>query len=63
MSSATLVHKSNQMKKIMNKKEFIEKNVLPTQTKETIIKYLQGEVDFDDDYLQEVANTHEVIIK
>lgn len=62
MSSATLVHKSNQMKKIMNKKEFIEKNVLPTQTKETIIKYLQGEVDFDDDYLQEVADIHEVII-
>ena len=50
------------MKKIMNKKEFIEKNVLPTQPKKTIIGYLQGEVEFDDDYLQEVADIHEVII-
>lgn len=62
MSSATLVHKSNQMKKVMNKKDFIDKHILPMESKETIIGYLQGEVDFDDDYLQEVADIHEVII-
>jgi len=46
----------------MNKKDFIDKHILPMESKETIIGYLQGEVDFDENYLQEVANEHEVII-
>ena len=62
MSSATLVHKSNQMKKIMNKRDFIDKHILPMKSKETIIAYIQGERKFDEDYLKEVADIHEVII-
>tara|TARA_R110002020_G_scaffold273096_4_gene488109 strand:- start:1159 stop:1761 length:603 start_codon:yes stop_codon:yes gene_type:complete len=54
--------KPKQMKKLMNKKEFIDKHVLPNESKETIIGYLQGEVDFDEDYLQEIADKHKVII-
>lgn len=47
----------------MNKKDFIDKHIFPMESKETIIGYLQGEVDFDEDYLQEVADEHEIIIK
>jgi len=50
------------MKNIMNKKDFIDKHILPSMTKRTIIRYLQGEVDFDEDFLREVADRHEVII-
>lgn len=50
------------MKKVMNKKDFIDKHILPMESKDTIIGYLQGEVDFDEDYLKEVADEHELII-
>ena len=46
----------------MNRKDFIDKHILPMKSKETIIGYLQGKVKFDEDYLQEVADEHEVII-
>lgn len=46
----------------MNKKDFIDKHILPMKSKETIIAYIQGERKFDEEYLQEVADIHEVII-
>ena len=57
------MEKQIEMKKIINKKDFIDKHILPMESKDTIIGYLQGEVDFDEDYLQEVADEHELIIK
>jgi len=50
------------MKEIMNKKDFIDTYILPMESKETIIAYLQGEADFDEDYMQEIADRHELII-
>ena len=41
------------MKKVMNKKDFIDKHILPMESKETIIGYLQGEVDFDENFRRE----------
>ncbi len=50
------------MKKIMNKNDFIDKYILPMESKDTVIAYLRGEADFDEDYMQEIADRHELII-
>jgi len=47
----------------ISKEEFIDKYILPNESKETIILYLQGEVDFDEEYLKEIAEWNKIIIK
>ena len=51
------------MTKIMNREDFIDKYILPMESKDTVIAYLRGEADFDEDYLQEIADSQELIIK
>ena len=46
----------------MRRKQFIEKYIFPWETQETIIKYLNGEIDYDEEYVQEVANDNNIKI-
>ena len=50
------------MKKIMYKKEFIDIYILPNESHNTIVEYMQGSIDFDDEFLNEVAQENDVKI-
>jgi len=59
------------MNKIMGKEiwhrisydNFVEDYILPSEDHETREKYYKGTLDFDDDYIVEVANHNNLIIK
>jgi hypothetical protein len=47
----------------MKRKDFIKTYILPYEEDSSIIKYLEGSMDYDDDYLEEVASNINVKIK
>ena len=44
------------MNTIKNKKQYIQKYILPNESNETILGYLNGCIDYDIDYLEEHIN-------
>jgi len=46
----------------MEREEFIASYIFPWETQETILKYLNGEIDYDEEYIKEVANDNNIII-
>ncbi len=46
----------------MKRKDFINKYILPNEEHSLIIKYLDGSMDYDDDYLNEIANDNNIKI-
>lgn len=49
--------------KIMNREELITSHILPYETQDTIIKYLKGEIDYDEEFITEVALANNITIK
>ena len=49
--------------KTMSKEEFIDKYILPNESEKNIIEYERGNIEFDEDYLQEIAEWNKIIIK
>ena len=47
----------------MERKEFIKQHILPYEDAETKVDYYEGRIDFDDDYLEEVATSKNIKIK
>ena len=44
----------------MTEKELISKYVLPSECKESILLYMEGNLGYDEDYLQEVADHNDI---
>ncbi len=47
----------------MKRKKFIKEYILPYENQNLIIEYLEGSMDYDDDYLDEIANNNNIKIK
>ena len=47
----------------MTRKEFIKKHILPYEDDGTKVDFYEGRIDFDDDYLEEVATSKNIKIK
>jgi len=48
---------------IMEREELITSHILPYETQDTIIKYLKGEIDYDEEFITEVALANNITIK
>tara|TARA_R110000822_G_scaffold99790_8_gene224886 strand:+ start:60 stop:203 length:144 start_codon:yes stop_codon:yes gene_type:complete len=47
----------------MKRKEFIKKYILPNENDTLKVKFYEGSMDYDDDYLSEIANYNNIKIK
>ena len=47
----------------MKRKDFIKTYILPYENQNLIIKYFEGSMDYDDDYLYEIASNNNIKIK
>ena len=47
----------------MKRKKFIKEYILLYENESLIIKYLEGSMDYDDDYLDEIASNNNIKIK
>jgi len=48
---------------IMQYDNFVREYILPNEDKETILKYYNNVLEFEKDYILEVAKHHNIIIK
>ena len=46
----------------MKRKEFIKTYILPYENESLIIEYLEGSMDYDDDYLDEITSNNNIKI-
>tara|TARA_R100001015_G_C4495369_1_gene71606 strand:+ start:101 stop:244 length:144 start_codon:yes stop_codon:yes gene_type:complete len=47
----------------MERDKFIKQHILPYEDDKTKVDYLEGNIAFDDDYLEEVATSKNIKIK
>jgi hypothetical protein len=47
----------------MKRKKFIKKHILPYEDDNTKVDYYEGRIDYDDEYLEEVATNLKIKIK
>ena len=57
---ANILHHAKKRRE--QRKDFIDKYILPHEEQNLIIKYLEGSMDYDDDYLNEIANYNNIKI-
>ena len=51
------------MSKIMSETEFIKKHILPYEDDKTKVDYYEGRIDYDNEYLEEVATSKNIKLK
>ena len=49
--------------KKMKRKKFIKKHILPYEDDKTKVDYYEGRIDYDNEYLQEVATSKNIKLK
>ncbi len=47
----------------MKRKKFIKEHILPYEDDKTKVEYYEGRIDYDNDYLEEVATSKNIKIK
>ena len=47
----------------MKRKKFIKQHILPYEDDKTKVEYYEGLIDYDDEYLEEVATSKNIKIK
>jgi len=47
----------------MKRKKFIKQHILPYEDDKTKVKYYEGRIDYDNEYLEEVATNKNIKLK
>tara|TARA_B100000214_G_C23936728_1_gene613543 strand:- start:686 stop:1048 length:363 start_codon:yes stop_codon:yes gene_type:complete len=58
-----LKHYRTRMSKIMSETEFIKEHILPYEDDKTKVDYYEGRIDYDNEYLEEVATSKNIKLK
>ena len=58
-----LINLIGTMSKIMSETEFIKEHILPYEDDKTKVDYYEGRIDYDNEYLEEVATSKNIKLK